>query len=245
MTKIYRRGSGKVFSTIPIKGSHPVIDDCHCVICGQEVVGSYYYDNYGNKACSCHGDYIRRCKDCDRILAKEEGVHLDDGQWLCDICDGCAVKDEAAASYLFHELIDEYRVIGITGFDENTAIRLVTKSEGWSGQTRTVFNGNSYSFEIYMLSPSHPLVFKSTLAHEMLHTWLVIHNIDMESSGMEEGFCNLGSAWVLEKSHSKIGNMWLDLMEKDYDLRYGQGFRVMRNRLKKLGWKGLIESLKP
>ena len=244
MVKTYKIGSGRVISTIPPKGSIPADDDFRCVICGNIIVGSYYLDNYGNKACATHGDSIKRCKDCNKILSKEESVFINGTEWHCKSCHHNAVKDETEALHVFHELIDDFRGIGITGFYESTKIRLVTKSEGWSGLTRTSFNGYSYSFEILMLSPAHRLLFKSTLAHEMLHTWLVIHNIEMETPSLEEGFCNLASAWVLENAYSEIGRMWLKCMEKNYDLKYGQGYRIMKNKLKELGWKGLIASLK-
>ncbi len=245
MIKTYRIGSGKVISTMPQKGGAPEKDDFHCVVCGREIDGSYYIDNYGNKACAIHGDDIRRCKDCGRIMSNEESVFINGLEWHCSFCHNDSVKDEAGARNIFNELISEYKVIGITGFDESTKIRLVTQSEGWVGRTVSSYDGCSYSFEILMLSPTHRLVFKSTLAHEMLHTWVRINNIKTESSSVEEGFCNLGTAWVLEKSHSEIGRMWLENMEKDYDLRYGQGYRVMKNKLNKLGWKGLIASLRP
>ncbi len=242
--KIYSIGSGKVLSTIPIEGCKSATDSLRCIICGREIVGSYYLDNYGNKACAIHGDNIKRCKDCGRILSNESSVFVNGMDWHCNICHNYAVKDEKEARIIFYELMGEYKEIGITNFDENTTIRLVTQSEGWSGQTRTSFNGRTYSFEILMLSPAHRIVFKSTLAHELLHTWLKINNIEMETSSLEEGFCNLGSAWVLENSHSEIGRMWLESMEKDYDLRYGQGYRIMKNKLKTMGWKGLIASMK-
>lgn len=229
---------------MPTKGGAPERDDLHCVVCGREITGSYYIDNYGNRACAIHGDDIKRCKDCYRILSNEECVFVNGMVWHCHSCHDSAVKNEAEARSVFYELIEEYKGIGITGFDESTVIRLVTQSEGWAGQTCSTFDGYSYSFEILILSPTHRLLFKSTLAHEMLHTWVRIHNIKMDTSDMEEGFCNLGTAWVLENSHSEIARMCLENMDKDYDLRYGQGYRVMKNKLKKLGWKGLIASLK-
>lgn len=246
MTKIYRIGSGKVISTMSTGGGAPVRDrnDFHCVVCGREITGSYYLDNYGNKACAFHGDDIKRCKDCHKILSNEESVFINGRDWHCHSCHNGAVKDEAEARSVFYELIDEYKEIGITGFDKSTVIRLVTHSEGWSGQTCSTFDGYSYSFEILILSPTHRLLFKSTLAHEMLHTWVKLHNIKMDTSDIEEGFCNLGSAWVLEKSYSEIGRIHLKNMDKNYDLRYGQGYRLMKNKLRKMGWKGLLASLK-
>lgn len=256
MAKIYRIGSGKVITSIPIGGGVPAKDDMRCLLCGQIIVDSYYRDNYGNKACASHGDAIRWCKDCNRILSNGEGVMVDGARWICDVCYGRAVKDDVEARRIFIELIDEYKGIGITGFDPGTKIHVIfhrgevidvslpPENSNWTGLTRSSYNGIIHSFEIFMLCPSHRLVFKSTLAHEMLHTWVNIHNIKFENASFEEGFCNLGSAWVLENSHSEIGRMCLESMEKDYDLRYGQGYRIMRNNLKKLGWKGLISSLK-
>ena len=244
MVKTYRIGSGKIISTIPVKGCVTDNDDFHCVVCGRQIVGRYYVDNYGNKACAEHGDNIRRCKDCGRILSNDDGVYINGEKWHCYFCHHNAITDETGARNVFNELIDDFKGIGITGFDKSTKIHLVSESEGWSGLTRSSFNGVNYSFEILMLSPYHRILFKSTLAHEMLHTWLIIHDIEMETSSLKEGFCNLGSAWVLENSKSEIANRWLKCMEKDYDLKYGQGYRIMKNRLKKIGWKGLIESLR-
>ena len=114
MVKTYRIGSGKIISTIPVKGCVTDNDDFYCVVCGRQIVGRSYVDNYGNKACAEHGDNIRRCKDCGRILSNEDGVYINGEKWHCYFCHHNAITDETGARNVFNELIDDFKGIGIT-----------------------------------------------------------------------------------------------------------------------------------
>jgi hypothetical protein len=82
------------------------------------------------------------------------------------------------------------------------------------------------------------LEFEAVLAHELLHVWLLEKDIQL-SKKETEGLCNLGSALVYQADNSKLAERLLEKMESSSDRLYGKGFRKMKDKLQRLGWKGL------
>ena len=93
------------------------------------------------------------------------------------------------------------------------------------------------SFEIYILSHLHKIVFEAVLAHELMHVYLFKNNIKL-SSQKREGFGNLGSRLVYEDYNDQFSNIKLDLM-KNKDPDYGKGYIIMSKILKQNGWHNL------
>ena len=98
------------------------------------------------------------------------------------------------------------------------------------------------SFEIYILSHLHKIVFEAVLAHELMHVYLFKNNIKL-SSQKREGFCNLGSRLVYEDYNDQFSNIKLDLMKKNKDPDYGKGYIIMTKILKQNGWHNLLINL--
>ena len=59
-----------------------------------------------------------------------------------------------------------------------------------------------------------------------------------------EGFCNIGSRLVYQNDPSPLAKILLDNLEKDPDPIYGDGYRLMLNKLKQIGWENLLIEVK-
>jgi hypothetical protein len=94
-------------------------------------------------------------------------------------------------------------------------------------------------FDIYIRCGYSYLYTKSILAHEIGHTWIDYNHIAI--SKMEnEGFCQLLAYQSLFSDFSlESNNSMIDLAEWK-DKVYGDGFRLMKQKLDSLGWTQLL-----
>ena len=83
----------------------------------------------------------------------------------------------------------------------------------------------------------------SHLAHELLHSWISLYGIKLPNNEAE-GLCNLGKFLVLKQEKNKDAAYLIHwALEENKDPVYGDGYRLMKKRLEKLGWKGLMDAL--
>ena len=80
------------------------------------------------------------------------------------------------------------------------------------------------------------------MAHEFLHVWQ--HENGIKFSPMyAEGLCELGGHLVYTEDSSELARYLAQKMMKNKDPIYGNGFRLMHQKLSALSWPGLIKEI--
>lgn len=244
----------------PITASYYSLDDryyhkeCYhlhiekrCVICGQPVHGYSYKDEWGNISHTEHqGVKPHFCFCCGRIIS-ERPTMLGRDTAICSTCSSTSVTTDAQVEQCRQKVISVFNEFGITGIPTEIPIRMkpTDEMEGTLGhisycKTRTPSLAN---FHIFMTYGLPMLRFQGVLAHEMLHSWLVLYGREV-TNDENEGFCNLGEAFIYTKDNSDFARYLIKRMYKNEDVVYGDGYRLQKQRYEKLGWVGLLESLR-
>lgn len=231
-----------------------------CSVCGKSI-HTYQEDFWGNIACPQHA---HTCHYCGRFLSsathsgrKIQIPYYGDrsastySTWICGLCDDTLITTPALVEECRREVMSLYRQNGIVGIPADIPIHLsdlrdaARRSGGLImglNRGRISSSRSRYSCEIWVYHRLPRLVFCGVLAHELLHSWLALYAIELPSEE-EEGFCNLGEELVLRQDHTPYGAYRIHGLETSPDPIYGDGFRLMHERLSKLGWKGLMDAL--
>jgi hypothetical protein len=203
---------------------------------------------------------LPECSTCGRLICEEitrGGFELDDGRFLCGICNETEVSGdfllEASLSYVRRLLSSK----GIDNLPDEIPITLVDKQElkrraanysesmhGFTEHNIQTRNGKVVRKDshIYILSHLPLTMFRAVLAHELLHVYLFGRDLELRSD-ISEGFCNLGSELVYKDTGSEYAKFRLRNMEMSQDPAYGYGYRRMSKLLDKWGWNYLLETL--
>ena len=256
-----------------IDGKYAVLDDkmyhpaCYtnhilpkCTICDQPLQGKYFTDYWGNSFHGSHSSELPECSTCGRLICDEltrGGFELDDGRFLCGICNETEVSEdfllESSISYV-HRLLESKGIynlpadIPITLVNQERLKQLATSysdaMHGFTDHNMQTRNGRvvSKNSHIYILSHLPLTMFRAILAHELMHVYLFERDLDLRSD-IREGFCNLGAALVYRDSRSEYAKFRLLNMEQSQDPDYGYGYRKMSAELDRWGWRYLLESL--
>lgn len=231
-----------------------------CAICNQPLQGKYYTDYWGNSFHGSHSSELPECNTCGRLICEEltmGGFELDDGRFLCGICN----ETEVSGAFLLGASVSYVRRLlesnGIDNLPDEIPITLVDRqkleqlassySDAMNGFTQhniQIQNGRviSKSSHIYILSHLPLTMFRAVLAHELLHVYLFGRDLELRSD-ICEGFCNLGSELVYKDIRSDYAKFRLLNMQKSQDPDYGYGYRKMSAELERKGWRYLLESL--
>ena len=233
-----------------------------CVVCLKPIEGRHLVDAWGSKAHTNHGGIdVKLCESCGRIISKQNshgGMTYADGRIICGICLETAVTDQKRSSEEQITVTGIFSSVGIAGIPKNIPLNLVDLN-GLKQQSDGMYNASSRGFTrsnrytqpngqlrtdhtIYILSGLPMIEFTAILAHEMLHVWLFSQKIVL-SDRETEGFCNLGAMLVLQRSGTPFSRILLKKLETNPDPVYGNGFRIMRKKVNRLGWDGLLEEL--
>ena len=243
-----------IFGRYYKKGERYYHVDCYknhiekqCVICGQPIHGEYYKDSWGNYAHTSHdGKKTKYCYACHRLI-KTPGMLLDEDHCLCEICTKTSVTTQEQVESCRRKVIAIFRELGITGMPENIPVNLVrlNKMRNARGRfhykLRTHADPRSFSIDIIYGLPE--VLFMGILAHEMLHSWLELYGRE-RTKAEEEGFCNLGTGFVYTRIDTPFSRFLLKREYENADEIYGEGYRLQKSRYERLGWAGLLESLR-
>ena len=218
-----------------------------CSVCGQPICGTYYYDDWGNYAHVSHGDKKTTfCFTCGRIIT-ERALSIGGDAILCQFCASESINTDAEVERCRKAVIAVFKSLGVTGIPEDIPIKLCPREtmEGNLGRIHyvKVKDPKLANFRIHMTNGLPDLHFRGVLAHEMLHSWLALYGREVTKDECE-GFCNLGEAFIYTKEDTPLAHYLLKRMYKNEDLVYGEGYRLQKERYEKLGWVGLLESLR-
>ncbi len=219
-----------------------------CDVCNNSMAGALYQiDAYGNHAHSFHDT----CDSCTAfIIGKSHS--LSDGRKTCHSCYANSVNDKNTARQAKEQTFQLFSSIGIQFPLDKISLYVNDKVfavQEWNnprflGKLFTVTKGSNNSYTIHVLYGLHKVVFMSVLAHELMHIFQ--HENEILLSELEnEGLCELVCYFILDASKTKIGKVIMNQMENSKDKVYGDGFRLMYNRLEKIGnWNAFLKSLK-
>ena len=218
-----------------------------CCICHQPIQSRYYYDHWGQYAHTEHnGQKPSFCYSCGRIIV-DNGFAMGVGASLCQVCAPTAVTTDAAVEESRRKVLAVFKDLKITGIPETIPVKLVPYEDmkGNAGCIHyyCVRDPNRANFHIHMTYGMQELHFRGVLAHEMLHSWLALYGREVTNDECE-GFCNLGEAFVYTKENTPLANYLLKRMYKNPNIVYGDGYRLQKDRYERLGWEGLLNSLR-
>lgn len=218
-----------------------------CCVCGKPFKDVYIYDDWGNVAHPEHdGKPTPFCYTCGRIIAGRPR-RLSSEAVLCGECASTAVVTPAQVERSRTAVLSLFKSFGITGVPEHIPIELVKDlmDSHCEGKIRYFPDHSNCStdFRIMIQEGLPEIHFQGVLAHETLHSWLELYARDLTRPECE-GFCNLGGAFVYQKADTKQSNHLLKRMFKLDNEVYGDGYRMMKARYEKLGWAGLLDSLR-
>lgn len=238
-----------------------------CSLCSTEIQGSYLYDHWGNKAHSAHdGQPTGQCHVCARLVASglAESRQLSDGRLLCQPCARSEVQDFQAIQAAKLAVIARLQAVGFDYIPDYVKVSLSEDQQllnqrmrssptaNIHGLTRTVERqipgyGLMLEHQIQIISGLPHIAFMGVMAHELLHVWIHENQLRHLSHAQVEGFCNLGTALMMQQAPAEeqaLASVLLRRMAEDTDSAYGEGYRAMAWQLQQLGWPALLAALK-
>lgn len=226
---------------------HKHIEKKCCVCCKPIGNCTYTYDSWGNYAHITHGkSQTQFCFSCGRILATGAKAIGSKAQ-ICSVCASSSVTTSSQVEDCRKKVFAVFKSLGITGIPEDIPVELKSTDlmGGALGRIRYSVSRNRKfaDFSIEMTFGLPELHFRGVLAHEMLHSWLVLYGREVTDDECE-GFCNLGSGFVYQKEDTAFAKYLLKRLYENADKIYGEGYRLQKERYEKLGWKGLLDSLR-
>lgn len=217
-----------------------------CYLCGQEINGPYYYDRYGNTICALHA-HAPLCLCCGRIC-DAKSIAISPDRHICSHCQQRKIEMSFARQiiiFIYH--IYEKKGLRFPRYD----VKLISVMEMVKCSESDVYTyplglaqriGEIY--HIYVLNVLSRIGFVDTLAHEIMHIWQWHNNIRMPSK-LCEGFCNLGSYFVLSSMMTDMPTeetrVSISRLLSNKDEIYGDGFRYWKNIFDKGGWTSVID----
>lgn len=233
-----------------------------CSACRGPLKGKILLDVWGNKAHASHGGQrTLTCSICARLISQatsQGGVQYGDGRSVCGICRITEISTPAQIAQAKTTVIAQLQAAGFDYIPDYIAVtladqRLMNKRLGVHstsnshGYTKTLekrINGQiQREHSIFILYGLPRLSFMAVLAHELLHVWLNDRGIHHWSEREIEGFCNLGCMVIYQNDNTPLAQVLLKRMEEDKNPVYGDGYRLMRAKLQKQGWAGLIQTI--
>ena len=233
-----------------------------CVVCGKTSV-LRQINHWHETACEEHA---HTCHYCCHFLSPKTGFgrtfsmdYIEDGEiktkekYICGNCERTIVNTQEEVERCRKEILEIFHAHKITGIPADVPIvlsdmRAESEKSGYAiaGQHRAAISPSrsKYSFSISIKNSMPEFVFKGVLGHEMLHSWLRLYAIELPKDECE-GFCNLGEELVLKSIGTPESKYWIKrTLEDSTDPIYGDGYRLMRKRLDKLGWEGLMRAVR-
>ena len=240
--------------TWTILGEKCYHNDCYhkhvekrCSVCGKTISGTYTYDHWGNFAHPIHGtEPTMHCHSCGRIISgpsKQIGTNA----VLCSVCASSSVTTSTQVEMCRSKVLTMFKSFGINGIPEDIPIELKKKDLMGGALGRIHYSRSAFrifsDFQIDMTWGLPEVHFQGVLAHEMLHSWLVLYGREVTEEECE-GFCNLGSAYIYQKIDTDFSKYLLKRLYENEDRIYGDGYRLQKERFERLGWEGLLDSLR-
>jgi hypothetical protein len=230
-----------------------------CNHCLKEITqGKYSTDYWGNHYHFIHQGSVPKCNYCGRFLSKHltgGGKVFPNRTSICGICSKDSIGNK-------NQIIKEYEMIislmAKYAFDirkYKTEIFLISRDEskkinneepGFINFTMKIKGNNvlDISFKIYILRGLPRTFFVETLAHELMHQWLILFGKDKMKPVLNEGSCNYLAYLIMKEIKTPLSYLVIDRLMKDPHPHYGKGFRKVLEYSKRNSHSTLLEYLK-
>jgi len=225
---------------------HPA---CHrglairCAVCGQPLEESYVEDGWGNAFHARHGRE-GLCPFCGRVMSpsttRGSFISSSNGIRICALCAGRAVsRGEEVERTLERvrvrllgifpvppgsfswELVDRFKLLGRAPAGTLQGNELgVTR-----GERRRSAGGVTRQIRISLLSGIPDWLLGAVAAHEMVHVWQQMQDLDSLPPDQAEGSAEYAAYLLLKEGRTQEGRVKIEAMEKSRDPAYGSGFR--------------------
>ena len=237
-----------------------------CSVCNLPLKGVYSEDIYKNKFHTYHLSELHKCDCCSRIICQaltNGGRDYPDGRHVCNICYATAVFDQEQIEKLLIKVSGQLTSIGIkcnlknikiAGVDRNVlrneAKNYTEKTQGYchSESLNKYINdkmvNQTINHTIYVLSGMSSLVLESTIAHELMHSWIYENTKKNLSDKINEGSCNYVSYLYLRSLNNNLAADLIKILETDPDINYGKGFLEIRQRFENKSVNDFLSFLK-
>ena len=121
---------------------------------------------------------------------------------ICSTCASTSVTTDSQVEQCRQKVISVFNDLGITGIPLTIPISMKPTDE-MDGTLGHIYyyktrKPSLADFHIFMTYGLPKLYFQGVLAHEMLHSWLVLYGREV-TNDENEGFCNLGKAFIYTK----------------------------------------------
>ena len=233
-----------------------------CAICGKEITTAYWIDGWGN--CVCEEHEYKMCSSCHRFIGKystlstktgQFGFKINNDRFICGLCQETCVNSRTelnkSIDFVIKLLgrvgfkIERERLRGITVITKEEMVKKSPNAEGLCISTIYPNKPELTTAEIFILNGMPKIKLESVLAHEMLHYWVYYNGV--EDGEQVEGFCNIGSALVLNyyasRANSNLADHLRTTENTNPDYYYGQKFIEQKKKLQRLGWKNYINNI--
>ena len=97
-----------------------------CTLCGAEIRGTYFIDEWQQAICACHK--AEQCSSCGRFV-KPTDFHLADGRCLCSFCKPSVVSLPQHIEWVNKRVRSILAAYGINDLPKDIPIQLVTPAE--------------------------------------------------------------------------------------------------------------------
>lgn len=230
-----------------------------CSYCQKSITsGKYLTDYWGNNYHAEHLQTIPKCNYCGRLISKKltnGGRVFSNGSSICGICSNDSIDNRSQTDKEYKFIVEFMAQKGFDIRKYKTEIFLVDREQnpklkneepGFINFKMKKVNDKitDISFKIYILKSLPRTYFIETLAHELMHQWLILFGKDKMKPALNEGSCNYISYLVMNEIKTPLSYFVIDRLLKDPHPHYGKGFRKVLSYSKRNGNKAVIIYLK-
>lgn len=236
-----------------------------CSVCGVGLTGKFFIDPWGNKYHAAHQRQTPNCEYCGRIVSPRTtggGFTYNDGRSVCAMCYKSQIAGDRNAKPIVEAVRGKLEEWGLEVpasaapvllVDRGTLRNLLRRTGHPGGPNVNGFTsvltekqGNQIvkrEMAVYVLFGMPRELFEGTVAHELTHVWINLHNGRRLDYAFEEGSCNYFKYLVHTHSESDLADYAVKAMQQDQDPAYGAGFRQAKRLVDSKGLPNLITLL--
>lgn len=236
-----------------------------CAVCGVGLSGRYMVDPQGNKYHPAHARQTGNCEYCGRIISPRTssgGYTYTDGRRVCGTCYRSQVSGDREARSVVESVRAQLHEWGVGVphaaapvilVDRGTLRKLLRRTGHPAGPNVNGFTsvltetqGNRIvkrDMAVYVLFGMPRELFAGTVAHELTHVWINLHNGRKLDPAFEEGSCNYMKYLIHTHSQSDLASFAIKTMQEDRDPAYGAGFRRVKAFVDRKGMGMLLTAL--
>ncbi|MEK7484350.1 MAG: protein DA1 [Planctomycetota bacterium] len=234
----------------------------HCAICQESILGEYLEDYWKYPFHKHHKD-VPSCWNCNRRICEAitaGGKTLEDQRQVCGICWKSAITTQEQLQPLLTDIRKKMEAWGLILQIKEFSVDLVFQPElqkrakflytpklGGLTESQLIYHNENLfelKFQVSILWGLEENLFQSILIHELVHIWVKENRKSALNRQIEEGFANYLSFLLLQTRDNLMSHYLTEMIEKNTDPIYGDGFRKVKERIQQIGIAPFQEQLK-